>query len=78
MLCEVLSAGFGGQGILFLGDLLARSALSEGRHVTYLPTYGVAMRGGTANCVVTVSDLAVGSPCSTLRMPRSFSTSRRC
>ena len=62
MLCEVLTAGFGGQGILFLGDLLTRSALREGRHVTYLPTYGVAMRGGTANCVVTVSDEAIGSP----------------
>jgi len=62
MLFEVLIAGFGGQGILFLGDALAESALRENRHVTFLPTYGVAMRGGTANCVVTISDIEVGSP----------------
>lgn len=62
MLCEIVTAGFGGQGILFLGDLLTRSALREGKHVTYLPTYGVAMRGGTANCVVTISDQEIGSP----------------
>ncbi len=61
MLFEVVTAGFGGQGILFLGDLLARAALSEGKHVTYLPTYGVAMRGGTADCVVTISDEEIGS-----------------
>lgn len=62
MRCQVLSAGFGGQGILFLGDLLCRAALKEGKSVTYLPTYGVAMRGGTANCVVTISDQEIGSP----------------
>ncbi len=62
MLCEVLTAGFGGQGVLFLGDLLTRSAMSEGKHVTYFPTYGVAMRGGTANVTVTVSDEPIGSP----------------
>lgn len=62
MLFEVVMAGFGGQGILFLGDTVAEAALREGRHVTFLPTYGVAMRGGTANCVVTVSDQEIGSP----------------
>lgn len=59
---EVLCAGFGGQGVLFLGDLLAQSALNQGLHVTYLPTYGVAMRGGTANCVVTMAKEEIGCP----------------
>ena len=62
MLFEIITAGFGGQGILFTGDLLAQAALSEGKHVTFLPTYGVAMRGGTANCLVKVSDEEIGSP----------------
>jgi len=62
MLFELTTAGFGGQGILFMGDLLARAALREGRHVTFLPSYGVAMRGGTANCVVKISDEDIGSP----------------
>jgi 2-oxoglutarate ferredoxin oxidoreductase subunit gamma len=62
MLFEFTTAGFGGQGILYLGDLLAEAALREGRNVTFLPTYGVAMRGGTANCVVTISDDEIGSP----------------
>jgi len=62
MLCEVITAGFGGQGILFTGDLLGQAALSEGKHVTFLPTYGVAMRGGTANCLVKISDEEIGSP----------------
>lgn len=59
---EFTTAGFGGQGILYLGDLLADAALREGRNVTFLPTYGVAMRGGTANCVVKISDDEIGSP----------------
>jgi 2-oxoglutarate ferredoxin oxidoreductase subunit gamma len=62
MLFEFTTAGFGGQGILYLGDVLAEAALREGRNVAFLPTYGVAMRGGTANCVVTISDDEVGSP----------------
>ena len=62
MLFEFTTAGFGGQGILYVGDLLAEAALREGRNVTFLPTYGVAMRGGTANCVVTISDEEIGSP----------------
>lgn len=59
---EWLLAGFGGQGILFLGDLLAQAAMRQGLHTTYMPTYGVAMRGGTANCVVRLSDKSIGSP----------------
>jgi len=59
---EFLMAGFGGQGILFLGDILARAAMLQGLQTTYMPTYGVAMRGGTANCVVRISDTSIGSP----------------
>ncbi len=62
MLFECTMAGFGGQGIMYLGDLLAEAALREGRNVTFFPTYGVAMRGGTANCVVTIADEEIGSP----------------
>ncbi len=62
MYCQIISAGFGGQGILFLGNLLARAGLREGREVAYFPTYGVAMRGGTANCIVTIADDEIGSP----------------
>ena len=62
MRTELLLAGFGGQGVLFMGDLVARAALAQGLHVTYMPTYGVAMRGGTANCVVIMSDEPIGSP----------------
>lgn len=62
MLFESVMAGFGGQGILYLGDVLAQAALEEGHNVTFMPVYGAAMRGGTANCVVTISDDAIGSP----------------
>lgn len=62
MQTELLLAGFGGQGVLFLGDLLARAAMAKGLNTTYMPTYGVAMRGGTANCVVVMSDDPIGSP----------------
>ncbi len=62
MLFEVVMSGSGGQGILFMGNLLAQAALREGRHVTFLPTYGAAMRGGTANCVVKVAAEEVASP----------------
>lgn len=62
MLFEIICAGFGGQGILFLGDMIAEAALREGLQSTFLPTYGVAMRGGTANCVVTISDEEIGAP----------------
>lgn len=62
MLFEVVMSGSGGQGILFMGNLLAQAALREGRQVTFLPTYGAAMRGGTANCVVKISAEEVASP----------------
>jgi len=55
-------AGFGGQGILMIGNLLSIAAMEEGRHVTYFPAYGVEMRGGTANCTVVISDEEIGSP----------------
>ncbi len=53
---------FGGQGALFAGQLLSYAALEEGRHVTWIPSYGPEMRGGTANCTVIVSDEEIGSP----------------
>src|SRR3989304_9589134 len=59
---DVTVAGFGGQGVLVIGNLLAYAAMREGRHVTYLPTYGVEMRGGTANCTVVISSREIGSP----------------
>ncbi len=59
---DVIMAGFGGQGILMIGNLLAVSGLRQGLQVTFFPSYGVEMRGGTANCTVTLSDRAVGSP----------------
>ncbi len=55
-------AGFGGQGIMLIGDILAYAAMMEGKRVTYMPTYGVEMRGGTANCTVMISDEEIGSP----------------
>ncbi len=62
MLFEIVMSGSGGQGILFMGNLLAQAALREGRHVTFMPTYGVAMRGGTANCIVKIAPEEIGSP----------------
>ncbi len=59
---EIIISGFGGQGILFAGQLLAYGALEEGRHVTWIPSYGPEMRGGTAHCTVIVSDEEIGSP----------------
>ena len=59
---EIIFAGFGGQGVLFAGQLLAYTALAEGRHVTWIPSYGPEMRGGTANCTVVISDEPIGSP----------------
>ncbi len=59
---SVIMAGFGGQGILLIGNMLAYAGLAEGKHVTYMPAYGVEMRGGTANCTVVVSDEPIGSP----------------
>jgi 2-oxoglutarate ferredoxin oxidoreductase subunit gamma len=62
MIDEVLIAGFGGQGIMLMGRLLAYGAIYEGLEVTFYPSYGPEMRGGTANCTVVVSDERIGSP----------------
>jgi 2-oxoglutarate ferredoxin oxidoreductase subunit gamma len=58
----IIIAGFGGQGVLIIGNLLAYAAMIEGRQVTYLPIYGVEMRGGTANCTIVLSSREIGSP----------------
>ncbi|MDR2525512.1 MAG: 2-oxoacid:acceptor oxidoreductase family protein [Oscillospiraceae bacterium] len=62
MMTQILLAGFGGQGILFTGKFLAYAGLLEDREVSWLPSYGPEMRGGTANCSVILSDEAIGSP----------------
>lgn len=59
---QYLFAGFGGQGILFSGKVLAYKGLNDGANVSWLPSYGPEMRGGTANCSVIISDTPVGSP----------------
>ena len=59
---EIISAGFGGQGVLSLGQLLAYAGMLEDKNVSWLPSYGPEMRGGTANCSVIVSSDPVGSP----------------
>lgn len=59
---NILIAGFGGQGVLFAGKCLAYKGLTEGKQVSWLPSYGPEMRGGTANCSVILSDTPVGSP----------------
>ena len=59
---QMLIAGFGGQGILFSGKFLAYKGLVENKEVSWLPSYGPEMRGGTASCSVIISDEAVGSP----------------
>lgn len=59
---EVIISGFGGQGALFAGQLLTYTGMDEGFHVTWIPSYGPEMRGGTANCTVILSDDDIGSP----------------
>lgn len=59
---SLVLAGFGGQGVLLLGQLIAKAAMREGKFVSWLPSYGPEMRGGTANCHVTVSPSRIGSP----------------
>ena len=59
---DILLAGFGGQGILFAGKIMASCALIDGREVSWLPSYGPEMRGGTANCSVCLSETPIGSP----------------
>ncbi len=65
----LIIAGFGGQGVLVIGNLLSYAAMKEGKHVTYLPIYGVEMRGGTANCTIVISSKEIGSPI--VEKPRS-------
>ncbi len=55
-------AGFGGQGVLSMGTILAYAAMKEGKEVTWFPSYGPEMRGGTANCMVNISDEEISSP----------------
>ena len=62
MLIKTIFSGFGGQGVLMMGYILAVSAMRDGRHVTYLPAYGAEVRGGTANCTVSISDEDIASP----------------
>jgi 2-oxoglutarate ferredoxin oxidoreductase subunit gamma len=66
---DVIMAGFGGQGILLIGKMLAYAGMREGREVSWLPSYGPEMRGGTCNCTVVISDRPVGSP--VIRSPRA-------
>lgn len=62
MLIKTVFSGFGGQGVLSMGHALATAAMLEGKHVTYFPSYGAEVRGGTANCTVSVSDEEIASP----------------
>jgi 2-oxoglutarate ferredoxin oxidoreductase subunit gamma len=67
---SVIMSGFGGQGILLMGQLLCYAGMHEGRKVTWMPSYGPEMRGGTANCTVMISSDRVGSPVT--RFPKSL------
>jgi 2-oxoglutarate ferredoxin oxidoreductase subunit gamma len=62
MLLKVLLAGSGGQGVLTMGNVLGNASMLDDYHVTYLPSYGAAMRGGTANCTLCISDEEIASP----------------
>jgi len=62
MLEEIIIAGFGGQGVLSMGQLLAYAGMLEDKKVAWIPSYGPEMRGGTANCAVTISDAEISSP----------------
>ena len=62
MLIKTIFAGFGGQGVLSMGLNLAQAAMLESKNVTYLPSYGAEVRGGTANCTVAISDEEIASP----------------
>jgi len=59
---RMVFAGYGGQGVLTLGEIVATIAMKKGKHVTWMPSYGPEMRGGTANCAVIVSEKPIGSP----------------
>ncbi|MCF7908308.1 MAG: 2-oxoacid:acceptor oxidoreductase family protein [Candidatus Omnitrophica bacterium] len=62
MKTDILISGFGGQGLMSLGKILARAATCEGKHTIFFPSYGAEMRGGTAHCLVKISDLSIASP----------------
>jgi len=62
MLVKTVISGFGGQGVISMGLSLAQAAMLEGKYVTYLPSYGAEVRGGTANCTVAISDEEISSP----------------
>ncbi|MCL2570980.1 MAG: 2-oxoacid:acceptor oxidoreductase family protein [Defluviitaleaceae bacterium] len=62
MTSRMIFSGFGGQGVLVLGEIVATIAMNKGKKVTWMPSYGPEMRGGTANCSVIVSDKVIGSP----------------
>jgi len=62
MQAEIMFAGFGGQGVLFAGQILAFASMDAGKQVTWIPSYGPEMRGGTANCTVIIADDEIGSP----------------
>src|SRR5512137_1847417 len=62
MQSEVQFAGFGGQGVMLMGQILAQAAMHEGHEVVWIPSYGPEMRGGTAYCTVVISDRPIGSP----------------
>jgi 2-oxoglutarate ferredoxin oxidoreductase subunit gamma len=59
---DVIFAGFGGQGVLLIGKMLAYAGMADGKEVSWLPSYGPEMRGGTCNCTVVIADRPVGSP----------------
>lgn len=59
---SIVIAGFGGQGVLFAGKMLAYAGMDSGHHVTWIPSYGPEMRGGTANCTVVIADRPIGAP----------------
>ena len=58
---EIILSGFGGQGIMFAGQIMSFAAMDSGREVTWIPSYGPEMRGGTANCTVVIADEEIGS-----------------
>jgi 2-oxoglutarate ferredoxin oxidoreductase subunit gamma len=62
MLIKTIFSGFGGQGVLSMGNTLANAAMLQGKYVTYLPSYGAEVRGGTANCTVAIGDEEIASP----------------
>lgn len=67
---DVIIAGFGGQGVMLIGNLLAYAGMEAGLNVTYIPVYGPEMRGGTANCTVVISNDDIGSPI--IQSPKSL------